>query len=120
MKCNQICPYNTFDGCKKDKYNADCPISNTLVRISLLANTAISEMCSAMQGENERDYSPHWIDVDKVLPRYHVDVLVARKTGKVTMAYLGKNDRFKSYRTDYEFDDITHWMPLPAPPEEVE
>lgn len=120
MNCNQMCPYNTFDGCKKDMYNADCPISNTMKSILLLANTATSEMCSAMQGENERDYYPHWIDVDNVLPRYNIDVLVARKTGKVTMAYCGKNDNFKSCRTDYEFNDVTHWMPLPKPPKVVE
>lgn len=101
MTCNQVCPYNTIDGCKRDKYNADCPIANTDVSA-------------------KHDKSSHWIDVGKVLPRYHIDVLVARKTGKVTMAYRGKNDRFKSCRTDYEFDDITHWMPLPQPPKEME
>lgn len=31
MKCNQICPYNTLEGCKVEERNGVCPISNTVV-----------------------------------------------------------------------------------------
>ena len=28
MKCNQLCPYNTLNGCKVNEKNGVCPISN--------------------------------------------------------------------------------------------
>ena len=31
MNCNQICPYNTLQGCKVEERNGVCPISNTVV-----------------------------------------------------------------------------------------
>jgi hypothetical protein len=31
MSCNQICPYNTLQGCKVEERNGVCPISNTVV-----------------------------------------------------------------------------------------
>lgn len=29
MSCNQICPYNTLNGCKVEERNGVCPMSNT-------------------------------------------------------------------------------------------
>lgn len=31
MSCNQICHYNTLQGCKVEERNGVCPISNTVV-----------------------------------------------------------------------------------------
>lgn len=36
MKCNQVCPYNTLNGCKVIEVKGICPISN--VRKELLEN----------------------------------------------------------------------------------
>ena len=30
MSCNQVCPYNTLNGCKVAERNGSCPISNTV------------------------------------------------------------------------------------------
>ena len=33
MKCGQLCPYNTFSGCKVNWFNGICPLSNQFAEI---------------------------------------------------------------------------------------
>ena len=72
---------------------------------------------------------PRWIPVDEKLPDHHeldyVLVCVTEKTEKidycnaVTMAFLD-GEHFIDVEIDCILEDVTHWMPLPAPPEVVE
>ena len=55
-----------------------------------------------------------WVSVDDRLPKNSDNVLVCHNNGLVTTnAWLGANWWFKNER-----NQITHWMPLPDPPEE--
>ena len=54
-----------------------------------------------------------WISVDDRLPKNSDNVLVCHNNGLVTTnAWLGSNWWFNNER-----NQITHWMPLPEPPE---
>lgn len=61
---------------------------------------------------------PRWIPVSDRLPESSQRVIVCRKDGRVEQGvYLGVNGWWKVYGTNTK--SITHWMPMPAPPEEV-
>lgn len=61
---------------------------------------------------------PRWIPVSDRLPESGQRVIVCRKDGRVEQGvYLGVNGWWKVYGTNTK--SITHWMPMPAPPEEV-
>ena len=54
-----------------------------------------------------------WISVDDRLPKNSDNVLVCHNNGLVTTnAWLGSN-----WWLNNERNQITHWMPLPEPPE---
>lgn len=56
-----------------------------------------------------------WISVKERLPEPHVDALALKPCGPFVGYYNGKD---WMVRTDeYNEVGITHWMPLPAPPE---
>lgn len=59
-----------------------------------------------------------WIPVTERLPKHMQPVLVCRNDGKVEQGYKDVNDWWKVYGTRTK--KITHWMPLPEPPKEVE
>lgn len=64
---------------------------------------------------------PRWISVQERLPETYVDVLVCNGNEFITVAlYDGEEwmeviDKFEILLTS-----VTHWMPLPEPPEEVQ
>ena len=61
---------------------------------------------------------PRWIPVSDRLPESAQRVIVCRKDGRSEQGvYLGVNGWWKVYGTNTK--SITHWMPMPAPPEEV-
>lgn len=72
----------------------------------------------------------HWIPVTERLPDKDGTYLVRTTTGAVTTArfYVGKTYPPTHYRpTEYHSPtkwqsnrNVTHWMPLPEPPKEVE
>ena len=58
-----------------------------------------------------------WISVKDRLPERFNRVLVCRENGKVEQGFRDVGDWWKIYGTRTKH--ITHWMPLPEPPEEV-
>lgn len=54
-----------------------------------------------------------WIPVGERLPEYFKDVLLFNQRGMITIFYLTPN-------SDWSLAKITHWMPLPEPPEKDE
>lgn len=63
----------------------------------------------------------HWIPVTKRLPESEKDpVLIALKWGSVDIGWC-ENKRWGSeFIIEYDNGEVTHWMPLPEPPKEVE
>lgn len=58
---------------------------------------------------------PKWIPVTERLPEKFQPVIVCREGGKVEQGYKDVADWWKVYGTRTK--KITHWMPLPEPPE---
>lgn len=56
-----------------------------------------------------------WISVKDRLPKGFEPVIVCREDGKVEQGYKDVGDWWKVYGTRTK--RITHWMPLPEPPE---
>lgn len=57
-----------------------------------------------------------WISVKDKLPEKFEPVIVCREDGKVEQGYKDVGDWWKVYGTRTK--RVTHWMPLPEPPEE--
>lgn len=57
-----------------------------------------------------------WISVNDRLPNTFEAVIVCRENGKVEQGYKDVCDWWKVYGTRTK--KVTHWMPLPKPPEE--
>ena len=58
---------------------------------------------------------PRWISVDERLPERFELVIVCRENGKVEQGCRDVKDWWKVYGTRTK--KVTHWMPLPEPPE---
>ena len=88
---------------------------------------AIRNMPSAQTGEKEIEYADEkeqkWIPVTERLPLYGQDVLAVRTYGdgekcqEVLMAHIAVWNEETGERW-WNATNITHWMPLPEPPEE--
>ena len=65
-----------------------------------------------------------WIDVKKELPPQGKEVIIVSSLRKVTSGWrrsLGEDYTGRAARWHtgiYPTNDVTHWMPLPAPPKE--
>jgi hypothetical protein len=58
-----------------------------------------------------------WIPCSERLPEYGEYVMFIRKNCE---CYIGYYDEKNTWNTDYQWftgEDVTHWMPLPEPPE---
>lgn len=60
-----------------------------------------------------------WISVNEQLPETYIEVLVCFKAdGSKVIAFVNRFGKWKNASTDNLIEsEITHWMPLPAPPE---
>ena len=66
---------------------------------------------------------PQWIPVTERLPENWTSVIVHRKDGGIFIwEYFNTSPTDECWIDDsmnvYSFYDVTHWMPLPQPPEE--
>ena len=57
---------------------------------------------------------PRWISVEDRLPEDDVDVLTRRATGMNVETHCGFRWDYDEYNGKWR---VTHWMPLPEPPE---
>ncbi len=88
-----ICPYKPLRDC------ADVRINDAIAYIQKLEAAA-----------------PKWISVEERLPSNTRKVLIYTRRHKTFISYYNPADGMWGYEYDY---DITHWMKLPEPPEEV-
>ena len=66
-----------------------------------------------------RNQLPHWISVEERLPEQGERVLVSNG-GFICESYLSQSGKWQRGGVDMFFMTPTHWMPLPAPPKEVQ
>ena len=68
------------------------------------------EMWQARAAQSE------WISVEERLPETETSVLVFTERGYIFLSWASNEDVFWFYNED-EDDRVTHWQPLPEPPE---
>jgi len=66
---------------------------------------------SFRMGDEWADSHPHWISVEDELPNDGVDVLTVNKFNFQVVCFRFRGYWFSRYGNEY--NDITHWMPLP-------
>lgn len=72
----------------------------------------------AALADSYKEEIPCWIPISDRLPESSQRVIVCRKDGRVEQGvYRGVNGWWKVCGTNTK--SITHWMPMPTPPEEV-
>ena len=107
-KALRCCHLTSGSGC------AECPrrLENNDSCYKLLpdAADAIEELQAAL---------PHWISVEERLPEQGERVLVSNG-GFICESYLSQSGKWQRGGVDMFFMTPTHWMPLPAPPKEVQ
>lgn len=85
-------------------------------------NVAVS--FNNQQAKNVESLIPKWIPVAERLPENDDTVIVYRPTMAIAVLsdrYLPHEERWARYGKGMKGDDlITHWMPFPEPPKEVE
>ena len=105
---------------------------NVYQMIDLLdeAADAIEELSRDLDCMNDANIAlygalPKWIPVTERLPENWTSVIVHRKDGGIFIwEYFNTSPTDECWIDDsmnvYSFYDVTHWMPLPEPPEEGE
>ena len=73
------------------------------------------KITKALQMAVEALENQQWIPVTERLPEPYVDVLVIRN-GKIAIDHHEEDGWFAH---DFKGKRATHWIPLPAPPEEI-
>lgn len=55
-----------------------------------------------------------WVNRDECLPEWKADVLVRYANGKIDISWV---DSVGAFQFECLYGRVTHWMPLPAPPD---
>ena len=93
--------------------------ANLFKQINQMENCIMDEAADAI----EKLSKPKWIPVTERLPEHLTSVIVHRKDGGIFIwEYFDTSSTDECWIDDsmnvYSFYDVTHWMPLPEPPEE--
>ncbi len=100
-----------------------CALSQMLFTEKQWNTRPVEEALEARIAELEAEtvqlkVAQRWVDVKKQMPKVPI-VLVARKDGSVGLDST-YSDGGRDYWYNSGIDNVTHWMPLPEPPEEDE
>lgn len=71
-----------------------------------------------LNGIDYAEHHPHWISVEDELPTCNVFVLTCDGQGNTNLLMLAGNGGWYDHSVA-KHRNITHWMPLPAPPEHI-
>ena len=93
------------DGCKY--------LSNGICDQDICGGALLMKEAPTIDPESLR---PQWIPVTERLPKEHQPVLFCRKGGNVDAGCRIESGWWKSY--GIKVKSVTHWMPLPKPPQE--
>ena len=66
------------------------------------------------QGAEWADAHPHWVSVKDGLPKDGQHAATINKVGVQDVRHYSHGKWYSNFGNEY--DDITHWMPLPQPP----
>ena len=103
VKCDMVCPYNTLKGCRKKELN--------------------NGICLMSNFRGKPIQKTEWISVKDRLPETRAAVLVTMKGALPCVCRQDWNGDWwmiGQYRNQRCRAEVTHWMPLPEPPKEVE
>lgn len=67
-----------------------------------------------IHGAEWADSHPHWISVHDKLPKDGQQAATINKVGVQDVRHYSHGKWYSNFGNEY--DDITHWMPLPQPP----
>lgn len=94
------------------KFNPICYFSEWYIH----CDTAFNKIKNAPTIDPESLLAAQWIPVTERLPKEHQPVLFCRKGGNVDAGCRIESGWWKSY--GIKVKSVTHWMPLPKPPQE--
>lgn len=96
-------------------------------RIAELEAEPVSQTCKLNEPSGNSPVTPDgWISCSERMPK-DTKMLLAFSQGEIVAAYWNwvvnpidyKKYRAFTYLSGYILDDVTHWMPLPEPPQEA-
>lgn len=79
-------------------------------------NPNAEDMFTAWCAANSHAEESKWMSVKDRLPETETSVLVCTERGYIFLSWASNEDVFWFYNED-EDDRVTHWQPLPEPPE---
>lgn len=95
-------------------------LDTDVVRQSKTASWLLDQVLHDIQAMPTLTPPNEWLRVEERLPENNAEVLMWRKKWKIAEAGTYRNACFWVYDAigdSYKADDITYWMPLPAPPD---
>lgn len=93
----------------------DSMIAGMLMHISSEVHHSHRALIDEARRRLALSHERRWIPVDERLPELGVDVLVLQRSGECEVAWRrGHDGNWSAYSA---LGEITHWMPLPEPPE---
>lgn len=100
-----------------------CALLDEIERLQEVETQLTKNINVLMQLIERLQAERRWIPVSERLPDDDIDVLTLDEFLTIDMAVLENNEWYSKSRRDFDGDSewlvhVTHWMPLPPPPEE--